>query len=87
MRYLDDMVSFSTVNVYFYEPKPISPESGMGFVEALKRGARGAISVFNSIVVALIASAPVWIIIAIIAIIIWQVTKAKRRRRAGKEQK
>jgi hypothetical protein len=87
MRYLDDMVSFSTINVYFHEPEPISTESGMGFVEALKRGARGAISVFNSIVVALIASAPVWIIIVIIVIIVWQVTKAKRRRRAGKEQK
>ena len=86
MRYLDDMVSFSTISVYFHEPEPISTESGMGFVEALKRGARGAIRVFNSIVVVLIASSPVWIIIVIIAIIIWQVTKAKRRR-AGKEQK
>jgi hypothetical protein len=86
MRYLDDMVSFSTIDVYFHEPEPISSASGLGFIEALKRGARGAIRVFNSIVVALIASSPVWIIIVIIAIIIWQVTKAKRRR-AGKEQK
>jgi flagellar basal body-associated protein FliL len=37
-------------------------------------------------VVVLIASAPVWIIIALIAIIVWQVTKAKKRK-AGKEQK
>ena len=86
MRYLDDMVSFSTIDVYFHEPEPISSTSGLGFVEALKRGARGAIRVFNSMVVVLIASAPVWIIIALIAIIVWQVTKAKKRK-AGKEQK
>ena len=37
MQYLDDMVSFSTIDVYFHEPEPITV-AGWGFVEALKRG-------------------------------------------------
>ena len=86
MQYLDDMVSFSTIDVYFHEPEPITV-AGWGFVEALKRGLRGAVNVFNGLVVAIIITAPVWILIGIILIIVWQVIKARKRRRARKEQK
>lgn len=85
MRYLDDMVSFSTIDVYFHEPEPIRAGTDWGFVEALKRGLRGAVTAFNAIVMVLIASAPIWIIIVIVVIIVWQVIKARKRRRAGKE--
>ena len=86
MQYLDDMVSFSTIDVYFHEPEPITV-AGWGFVEALKRGLRGAVNVFNWLVVAIIITAPLWISIGIILIIVWQVIKARKRRRARKEQK
>ena len=86
MQYLDDMVSFSTIDVYFHEPEPITV-AGWGFVEALKRGLRGAVNVFNGLVVAIIITAPVWILIGIILIIVWQVIKTRKRRRARKEQK
>jgi len=86
MQYLDDMVSFSTIDVYFHEPEPITV-AGWGFVEALKRGLRGAVNVFNGLVVAIIITAPVWILIGIILIIVWQVIRARKRRRARKEQK
>lgn len=87
MDYLDDLVSFSTIEVYFYEPEPIKAAADWGFVEALKRGLRGAVSVFNGIVMVLIVTAPVWILTGIIIIIIWQVIRARKRRRARKEQK
>lgn len=86
MQYLDDMVSFSTIDVYFHEPEPITV-AGWGFVEALKRGLRGAVNVFNGLVVAIIITAPVWILIGIILIIVWQVIRVRKRRRARKEQK
>lgn len=86
MQYLDDMVSFSTIDVYFHEPEPITV-AGWGFVEALKRGLRGAVNVFNWLVVVIIITAPLWILIGIILIIVWQVIKARKRRRARKEQK
>lgn len=86
MQYLDDMVSFSTIDVYFHEPEPITV-AGWGFVEALKRGLRGAVNVFNWLVVAIIITAPLWISIGIILIIVWQVIRARKRRRARKEQK
>ena len=86
MQYLDELVSFSTIDVYFHEPEPITV-AGWGFVEALKRGLRGAVNVFNWLVVAIIITAPLWILIGIILIIVWQVIKARKRRRARKEQK
>jgi len=85
MNYLDNMVSFSTISVYLYEPEPIT-DPGWGFVEALKRGLRGAVTVFNFIVVFLIAVFPVLVLVAIILIIIWQVIRARKRRRAKKEK-
>lgn len=87
MDYLDDLVSFSTIDVYFYEPEPIKTAADWGFVEALKRGLRGAVRVFNGIVIALIVTAPVWILTGIIIIIVWQVIRARKRRRVKKEQK
>jgi len=87
MDYLDDLVSFSTIEVYFYEPEPIKTAADWGFVKALKRGLRGAVSVFNGIVMVLIVTVPVWILIGIIIIIVWQIIRARKRRRARKEQK
>lgn len=87
MNYLDDMVSFSTIEVYLYEPEPIKTTSDWGFVEALKRGLRGAVTVFNYIIMVLIVTAPVWILAGIIAIIVWQAIRARNRRRAKREKK
>jgi hypothetical protein len=86
MQYLDDLVSFSTIDVYFHEPEPIA-ETGWGFVEALKRGLRGAVKVFNWLVAAIIITAPLWILVGIILIIVWRVIKVRKRRKAIKEQK
>lgn len=87
MNYMEDRVSFSTIEVYLYEPEPIKATSDWGFVEALKRGLRGAVTVFNYIVMVLIVTAPVWIIIGVILIIVWQVIRARKRRRVNKEKK
>lgn len=87
MDYLDDLVSFSTIEVYFYEPEPVKTAADWGFVDALKRGLRGAVSVFNGLMMFLIAASPVLVIITIILIVIWQVIRARKRRRVKKEQK
>jgi hypothetical protein len=87
MNYLDNLVSLSTIDVYMHEPEPITTSSGWGFLEALKRGLRGAVSVFNGILVFLIAASPIIVIIAIILVVIWLIVRSRRRRRAGKEKK
>ena len=87
MNYLDNLVSFSTIDVYMHEPEPIATSSGWGFLEALKRGLRGAVSVFNGILVFLIAASPIIVIIAIILVVIWLIVRSRRRRRVGKEKK
>jgi len=84
MNYLDNMVSFSTIDVFLFEPEPITASSGWGFLDALRRGLRGAVSVFNGFMVFLIAASPVLIAIAIILIVIWQIIKRRKRRRAKK---
>ena len=70
MNYLDNMVSFSTIEVYMHEPEPITTSSGWGFVEALKKGLRGAVTVFNGILIFFIAASPILAIIAIILAIV-----------------
>jgi len=87
MNYLDNMVSFSTIEVYMHEPEPITTSSGWGFLEALKKGLRGAVTVFNGILIFLIAASPILAIIAIILVVIWLIIRSRRRRRARIEKK
>ncbi len=87
MNYLDNLVSFSTIEVYIHEPEPITTSSGWGFLEAFKRGLRGAVTVFNGILIFLIAASPILAIIAIILVVIWLIVRSRRRRRAKKEKK
>lgn len=85
MNYIDNMVSFSTIEVYLSEPSAIKTSSGWGFLDALKRGARGAINVLNGLITALIIISPVLVFVAIIVIIVWAIIRARKRRRANKE--
>ena len=87
MSYLDNMVSFSTIEVYMHEPEPITTSSGWGFLEALKKGLRGAVTVFNGILIFLIAASPILAIIAIILVVVWLIIRSRRRRRARIEKK
>ncbi len=87
MNYLDNLVSFSTIEVYMHEPEPITTSTGWGFVEALKKGLRGAVTVFNGILIFLIAASPILAIIAIILVVIWLIVRSRRRRRAKIEKK
>ena len=80
INYLDNMVSFSTIEVYLHEPQPIAA-SGWGFLDALKRGLRGAVKVFNGTVVFLIVISPILVLVAIILVIVWLAVRARRRRR------
>ena len=84
MQYLDDLISFSTIDVYFHEPEPITA-TGWGFVESLKNGLRGAVKVLNWLAAAILFTSPLWILAGIILLIVWRVIKARNRRRARKE--
>jgi len=84
MQYLDNMVSFSTIDIYLFEPRPISDDPGWGFLDALRRGLRGAVSVFNGILVFVIAGSPVFVFIIIILVVVWLIIRSRRRRRAKK---
>lgn len=86
MQYLDDLISFSTIDVYFHEPEPLTT-TGWGFVESLKNGLRGAVKVLNWLAAAILFTSPLWILAGIILLIVWRVIKARNRRRARKEQK
>ncbi|MBN2073061.1 MAG: DUF4349 domain-containing protein [Actinobacteria bacterium] len=82
MKYLDNMVSYSTIDVYLFEPEPIATTTGWGFLDALKRGLRGAVTVFNGIIMFIIAMSPIIVILAIVGVIVWLIVRARRRRRA-----
>jgi len=81
-NYLDNLIAFSTIDVYLAEPQPITEPSDGGFIGAIKRGARGALTVLRGLTMVLIAMSPILVIAAIILIIIWQSLRARNRRRA-----
>ncbi|MCL4417185.1 MAG: DUF4349 domain-containing protein [Actinobacteria bacterium] len=82
MNYLDNMVSFSTIDISLAEPQAITESTEGGFLGAVKRGARGALTVVRGMTTVLIVMSPVLILIAIILIIIWQSLRARNRKRA-----
>lgn len=82
MNYIDNMVSFSTIDVSLAEPQAIIDSSEGGFLGAVKRGARGALTVVRGMTTVLIVMSPILILIAIILIIIWQSLRARNRKRA-----
>ena len=87
MNYLDNMVSFSTIEIFLHEPEPITTSSGWGFLEALKKGLRVAVMVFNGILVFVIAASPVLLFIAVVLVIVWLIIRSKIRRRTKIEKK
>ena len=82
MNYLDNMVSFSTIDVNLAEPQAITESTEGGFLGAVKRGARGALTVVRGMTTVLIVMSPILILIAIILIIIWLSLRARNRKRA-----
>jgi len=82
MNYLDNMVSYSTIDVSLAEPQAITESAEGGFWGAVKRGARGALTVIRGMTTVLIVMSPILVLIAIILIIIWQSLRARNRKRA-----
>lgn len=85
-NYLDNLISYSTIDVYIQEPQPITEQVDGGFIGALRRGARGALTVLRVITVVLIGASPLLLIAGIIVIIIWQSLRARNRRRAARQK-
>jgi len=81
-NYLDNLIAYSTIDVYVAEPQAIIDSDEGGFIGAVKRGARGALTALRVITMVLIAISPLLVIAGIILIIIWQSLRAKNRRRA-----
>jgi hypothetical protein len=83
MNYLDNMVSFSTIDVSLAEPQAITSAQSGGFLDAVKRGASGALTVIKGMTVVFIVISPILVLTAIILIIIWQSIRARNRKRAA----
>jgi hypothetical protein len=84
MNYLDNMVSYSTIDVSITEPTPITSSSGNSFIDAIRNGLRGALNLLRGMVMALIVISPLVVIAGIILIIVWQSIRARNRKRAKK---
>ncbi|GEM_PF-704261 len=81
-NYLDNLVAYSTIEVFITEPKPIADTSEGGFLGAVKRGARGALTFLRVATTVLIGISPLLVLAGIILIIVWQSIRARNRRRA-----
>lgn len=84
MNYLDNMVSYATVDVYLHEPEAIKSATGWSFMDSLKRGLKGALTVINWLAFFLILISP----LVILGIIIWLIVKySLRAAKRAKEKK
>lgn len=84
MRYLDNLVSFSTIEIYVKEPdvKPPPTSIDLGMTEALRTAARVFISVTKGLLIFLAGFTPIAILGLIIFFIIWGIIKSRRAKRA-----
>ncbi|MCE5329272.1 DUF4349 domain-containing protein [bacterium] len=85
MNYLDNMVGFSTIDVAIAEPAVAAPIEGGGFVNAVKRGAEGAIKVLNGLAFFLVAVSPLLVLAGIILLIIWGSIRSRNKKRAARK--
>jgi outer membrane murein-binding lipoprotein Lpp len=82
MNYLDNMVGFSTIDVIVAEPAVAPPVQGGGFVNAIKRGAEGAIKVLNGLAFFLVAISPILALAGIVLLIVWGSIRSRNKKRA-----
>lgn len=85
MNYLDNLVGFSTVDVYIAEPAVVPPVEAGGFVNAVKRGVEGAVKVLNGLAFFLIAISPILVLAAIVLLIIWLSIRSRNKKRAQRK--
>jgi len=81
LNYLNNLISFSSIDVTITEPEEAAPIKGGGFINAVKRGAEGAIKVLNGITFFFIAISPILVVGGIIFLIVWGSLRAKNKRR------
>jgi hypothetical protein len=80
-NYLDNLIGYSTIDVYLAEPQAITESTEGGFLGAIRRGAKGALTVVRVVAMALVAISPLLVIAGIILIIIWQSLRSRNRKR------
>jgi hypothetical protein len=85
MNYLDNLVGFSTVDVYIAEPAVVPPVEAGGFVNAVKRGVEGAVKVLNGLAFFLIAISPILVLAAIVLLIVWLSIRSRNKKRAQRK--
>ena len=86
MNYLDNMVGFSTIDVSVAEPLVAPPVQGGGFLNAVKRGAEGAIKVLNGLAFFFIAISPLLVLAGIILLIIRASIRSRNKKRAKRAE-
>jgi hypothetical protein len=83
-NYLDNLIAYSTIEISISEPQAVTQNTEGGFLGAVKRGVRGALSFLRVATMVLIGISPLLVLAGIILLIIWQSLRAKYRRRARK---
>ncbi|MHB1347423.1 MAG: DUF4349 domain-containing protein [Candidatus Humimicrobiaceae bacterium] len=85
INYLDNLVGFSTIDVYIAEPAVAPPVEAGGFVNAVKRGVEGAVRVLNGLAFVLIAISPILVLAAIVILIVWLSIRSRNKKRAQRK--
>lgn len=80
-NYLDNLIGYSTIDVKLAEPQAITESTEGGFIGAIIRGAKGALTVIRVIATALVAISPLLVLAGIILIIIWLSLRSRNRKR------
>lgn len=81
VTYLERQASMATITVELTEPRAVVRPGGesWGFVEAVTEGFRGAAQLMAGLMTFLIASAPLWIIGAVVFLVVRVVLRRRRR--------
>jgi hypothetical protein len=88
VKYLERQAAMATVTIELTEERPVVRPEGesWGFREAITSGIRGAANVLTFAISFAIATAPLWIVGAIVFLIVRAILRSRRRRRAAQAQ-
>ncbi|MFA4851799.1 MAG: DUF4349 domain-containing protein [Bacteroidales bacterium] len=81
LKYLTDQVSYSTINLHFYEKLDFQPAPGSGFFHAIGKAFKAGWKGLQMFMIGIIYLWPLWIIAAIIFYVIrWFIKKSRKKK-------
>jgi len=81
LKYMNDQVQFSTINLHFYEKLDFQPAPESGFFYKLGKAFSGGWHALQMFLIALIYLWPLWIIAAaVVYLVLWLIKRGKRKK-------